>query len=1412
MRTHNHPHKLNPSIHEKIRSTWALAVALAASLAAPSLLAANGTWTNAPVDASWPNTNNWVGQVVPGQVNNTGNNGVDTSLVTFNSPLLSGIGGAANPIVPDDATVANGKARMMGQLNFIGANCGAYVFYSPSPFAAQTSTTPETGVLSLCCPTVTGNNGSYIDAAVVNPQVFLVPVQIRLPSSTTGTYGFTNNAASVNATYYFSSLFEYPQATGRGVTFVFAGSNTGTNTVNLLSQSANQSGSPSGVRKEGTGRWILSGANVFNSASAMNINDGTLEVQNPAAFGSATTVTVNSNGVLQVDGVTLSTLNFNLNQSGTIRLNGSATINGVTVSAAPGTTTTVATTSGSDVLALGNAGNMVTGGAVDSVLHIAGLGMVQLGYVNNYAGSWSLDAGTLQISGAAGALGAGADFHIAAGATFDVAPITSGASYSPATAGISASGAGATVGTTAATIMADSSGTIDLASGSKIISLDYTPTSFAGDSAHPALYVSQGTLSLGGNSFTINNASGTPLGVGTYQLILQASGSVASSGGYSLTGVTGSGLAAGTVGNIVVNGNEVDLVVSIYTPKNLVWKGGNPNSDWDINNTLNFLNGGSPSVFNNSDNVTFDSTGAANPNVNLAATVAPSSVTVDTSGGDYTLSGSGRMAGATGLTKTGTGTLQLATVNSYGGDTVISNGVLQLGVNDAISSPTVAGGDLDVKGPGTLDLNGFNNTVNALIGSGTVDSASGGTPVLTVGNNNDDGTFAGTIQNTSGTLSLIKAGTGVETLSGVNTYSGSTTVSAGTLGIASSQSFPAGNAVVVDGGILDLGADLTIGSLSGVLPGTIANNSTSSTNTLTIDNSAGATMTYSGHIYDNTGSGGALALKILGAGTGDAETITLTTPNGDLNHYSGGTLISNAFVYLGTSQSANPNTFGMGPITFAGTNHTTLALARSVSGSTRTTGSMPNDIVLSPNTEVQFVLGSLPYSVFTGSVSGPANSEIIWNNHYARSGVSGNWTNFYGKVLAGSFAYQYPAGDFRLHAASGFNGIPNGRVELVAAGSLMGDYTVYTNDVSAYMYSADGGQTYYFGELSGQTGTTIDMGTSTIIVGGLGTDAEYDGVITNGTTIVKDGAGTWTLMGGAVTNVTTPDGFTYYTNVFYANLLSYTGSTTISNGVLKVAVPDSLTNGPTTITLAASTAVLDASDMGYISNYSDATVTNQTLITNGVFEVVSGQTLAGLGTIRAGKVLLDAGSILSIGLPTGVLEATNNLEMAGAVNINLNRDNTPNSGELMAQSFTIDSTATLVVTNVGPALVNGDKFTLFDKAVDTNLFASVMLPATDPTGTTNYVWQNDLSVDGTITLVSGGVSPINQNPPPIIFSFSGNTLSLSWPTNSGWILQMQTNGLASGNWVDVPGSGSMTSTNITVDANHPTVFYRLRLP
>lgn len=85
---------------------------------------------------------------------------------------------------------------------------------------------------------------------------------------------------------------------------------------------------------------------------------------------------------------------------------------------------------------------------------------------------------------------------------------------------------------------------------------------------------------------------------------------------------------------------------------------------------------------------------------------------------------------------------------------------------------------------------------------------------------------------------------------------------------------------------------------------------------------------------------------------------------------------------------------------------------------------------------------------------------------------------------------------------------------------------------------------------------------------------------------------------------------------------------------------------------------------------------------------------------------------------------------------------------------------------------------------------------------------------GAGSLVVSGSIP--NTPTSVNFSVSGNNLTISWPANyQGWILQAQTNALSVGlnaNWVDVPGSASVTSVNIPINPAAPTVFYRLRYP
>jgi fibronectin-binding autotransporter adhesin len=163
------------------------------------------------------------------------------------------------------------------------------------------------------------------------------------------------------------------------------------------------------------------------------------------------------------------------------------------------------------------------------------------------------------------------------------------------------------------------------------------------------------------------------------------------------------------------------------------------------------------------------------------------------------------------------------TGNSYAGDTVVSGvttnrGFLRLGASEVVPDGPGKGNVFIFNNgaPASLNLNGFSETVNGLSSLNLFTSTystdsqvdnllASSTATLTVGGNNASQTFAGVIQNSqSGSnaiLALTKIGSGTQTLSGANTYWGPTTI---------------------NGGVLELGAGGTTGSLSGSSAVTIA--------------------------------------------------------------------------------------------------------------------------------------------------------------------------------------------------------------------------------------------------------------------------------------------------------------------------------------------------------------------------------------------------------------------------------------------------------------------------------------------------------------------------------------------------------------------------------------------------------------
>lgn len=143
--------------------------------------------------------------------------------------------------------------------------------------------------------------------------------------------------------------------------------------------------------------------------------------------------------------------------------------------------------------------------------------------------------------------------------------------------------------------------------------------------------------------------------------------------------------------------------------------------------------------------------------------------TIDTNGHD--LSWTGPISGASGLVKSGAGTLTLSGANTYAGSTNVSAGTLAAGAANTLSSASA----FTVGSGATLDLAGHSQTVASLANSGTV-SLVGSAPGTTL-------TVTGPWVGNGGTLRLGTALGGSSSASDRLILSGSTAIASGTTNV-----------------------------------------------------------------------------------------------------------------------------------------------------------------------------------------------------------------------------------------------------------------------------------------------------------------------------------------------------------------------------------------------------------------------------------------------------------------------------------------------------------------------------------------------------------------------------------------------------------------------------------------------------
>ena len=1170
------------------------------------------------------------------------------------------------------------------------------------------------------------------------------------------------------------------------------------------------------LRITGEGNVRLAGANTFTGQTLLT--GGTLLLDGESFLGPApASFTANQ---LTFDGGTLrSTATFALDDP-TRGLTFAAA--GGTIAPDPGTTLTLATP--------------VTG---PGVLIKQGDGTLRLAATDNRTGATRIERGVMAIA-PGGALSASPQISVATGAALDVG--TAGYTLG---AGQTLTGSGEvrgnlTAGDGSTLSPGDSVGTLAF-TGNLALTGGATLLMDLSTAASDRLNVA-GDLSLTGlNTVSVRLLEALP--VGSYRLITYGGTLSGSTANLTLAGYPPSRLVPSLVHDPVAK--AIDLTITGQALQ-LVWQGGLGGNAWDVNTTANWLNNGNRDVFLNGDSVIFNATGAANAQVNLVGPLAPGQAIVDAVT-DYTFQGSGKLTGLASLIKRGSGTLTVLTDNDYTGPTTIEAGTLQVGngttggslgtgaiSNQAslvyrlpdertVTSAIRGSGSLTVQS-GTVVLTGDNTySGHTTIGAGAqVQVGAGGTTgALGTGPVNVQGDLvfhrAGTVTNVgslTGPGNVTVRGPGRVVLAANNNWSGRTLVDGGTLqvgagGITGTLG-TAGTVTLTNGGTLAFSRSDTVtnavavvgtnGTLAQLGPGTLVVTSEA--------NAYGRTLVSGGRLQLGDGVSeagqlgtGPITLEAPGAlvihrppiytltnlveGTGSL--VLLGASNqistvGGANTYSGGTLLSNTYVRLvppPTSPavdgfvSVNGGAFGTGTLTAMGTNYVELAAAtvNDLSGAVAS-GNFGVPIHVPAGQEITFWLpGRFTWS---STVSGEGTLNLGVN--YVRGDIAGNWTNFRGRLNVITNAVNpAPSGfDFRVATAAGF---PSARVYLA-------------DNVSMYSRAA-ANSVIPFGELSGGPLATIRAAsggggspglTMTLLVGGLNTDATFAGTILDMVHVVKVGSGKWTLTGAS----------------------SYTGNTTVSNGVLALAAAPEGGEGSigySPIITVVAPGVLD------VTGRSDS-----------LLDVGSAaeQSLQGNGTIRGNVSISWAGSIQP-GLPTahGTLTVQGHVNLGGTLHFRISRSAGPQSDRLAFQSITVQPGVTLNVTQLDTNdLQTGDVFQLFNQPVPAENFGAINLPYQNVDGSIQYVWTNMLAVDGTIRLLSGAQPTVNTTPTNITAVISGGRLELSWPADrTGWTLQSNAvSVVARDQWYPVPGSQNTNRVILVPDTTKTNVFYRLVYP
>jgi fibronectin-binding autotransporter adhesin len=550
-----------------------------------------------------------------------------------------------------------------------------------------------------------------------------------------------------------------------------------------------------------------------------------------------------------------------------------------------------------------------------------------------------------------------------------------------------------------------------------------------------------------------------------------------------------------------------------------------------------------------------------------------------------------------GLTKIGTGTLTVSGTNTFTGGTFIKNGTLALaGGNDRLATTTmVTLGDSVTNDSGVLRLDGNSQTVAGLQTTGAgannrVVNGSATAATLTV-NVADANTFNGSLGGpgvNEDNFAVTKAGAGTLVLSGVNTYTGVTTVSAGTLQFAKQVSLYNNNTanwtdanLIVNSGAT---AAFNVGGIGeftaadiDILKGlgtAITGFRSGSALGLDTTNAAGGEFIYAGAIANPNGN--ALGLTKLGTGT-----LTLS----GANTHTGPTTVNSGTLKAGAANVLGTNS----TVTLANAAGVTLDL----NGFSQSIGALAGGGA----TGGEVMLGGGTLTLGGGNASGAFAGVISGAGGVTKTGT-GTQTFSGANTYSGTTSVNQGTLLVAHNSALGTTGAGNNTTVASGAGVTLANGVTVTGE----SIGIAGAGVASFGALQAIAGGTAEWaGNVTIEVAGARLGAQAGGTLIVSGNVSNGAAGTLAISGEGGTG----------TVILSSTGNTYTGSTQIIRGVLKLGATNALPGG----------TVLDVDNTSANEN--------ATFDLNGFNQSVSGLQRSGTGSGAGGSFITNSGTAAS---------------------------------------------------------------------------------------------------------------------------------------------------------------------------------------